>query len=369
MNILIVCENYVPHYGGAEVLFMNLAERLAARGHSVRLITRMLDGTPRSEIRNGVHIFRVRAPNRYLFTFFASPLVIKHARWADVIQTTTFNGAPPAWLGAKLTGTPVVLTVLEVWVGQWRALTEMGPLRAFFHDILERCVFALPFDRYVCISDATKRALIRYKGRSDGVERVYCGFDHDEWAKKKRRTKKLWGKNVFFSWGRPGISKGHDDIIRALPAVLKEIPDARVVLMLSNKETYAARHAVLHELIEREGVQDSVQIIDPVGNDRLAQYIQSTDVVVLPSLSEGFGYAVLEACELGMPVVATDNASIPEVIWGKFCLVPPSSPRRLAEGMIDALKGKYTRSSRKVFSWDVMIDAYEGVYRVLMRER
>ena len=45
MNVLFVCENYYPHYGGAEVVFKNLAEGSATAGHEVSVLTHRLKNT------------------------------------------------------------------------------------------------------------------------------------------------------------------------------------------------------------------------------------------------------------------------------------------------------------------------------------
>ena len=58
MKILIVCENYYPHYGGAEVLFKNLAEGFVKEGHRVAIVTTLLPGTKRFEEINGVKTIR-----------------------------------------------------------------------------------------------------------------------------------------------------------------------------------------------------------------------------------------------------------------------------------------------------------------------
>ena len=46
MKILFVIENYLPHIGGAEIVFKTLAEGLVKKGHSVDLITHRLKNTP-----------------------------------------------------------------------------------------------------------------------------------------------------------------------------------------------------------------------------------------------------------------------------------------------------------------------------------
>src|SRR3989344_5004836 len=161
MKILFVCENYHPHYGGAEVLFKNLAEGLVKKGNGVAIVTTLLPGTKKFEEINGVKVHRVSCfNNRYLFSFLSIPKVLKLAQKADVIQTTTFNGAPPAWLGAKMTKKPVTLTVHEVWIGRWKEVTDFSRIKTSLHELLERMLYLLPFDKYACVSESTRKDLL-----------------------------------------------------------------------------------------------------------------------------------------------------------------------------------------------------------------
>jgi len=144
MRILFVLENYIPHIGGVEIVFKELAERLAESGHDIDIVTHRISGTKEFEIINKVKIHRVKCLNsRYLFTLLSIPKVIMLARKADIIHTTTFNAAFPSWIASKLLGKPSLITIHEVWVGKWRKLTEMNFLNASLHEILERMIYLL----------------------------------------------------------------------------------------------------------------------------------------------------------------------------------------------------------------------------------
>ena len=142
MKILFVCENYYPHLGGAEILFKNLAEGLSKQGHQVSVLTHQIKGTKKIEALNNVEIHRISSlDSRYLFTFTSIWKAIKMAQRHDLIQTTTFNGAFPAWLAGKISRRPVVITVHEVWAGKWKEVTEFSWLKSRVHDLLERMIY------------------------------------------------------------------------------------------------------------------------------------------------------------------------------------------------------------------------------------
>jgi len=376
MKILFVCENYHPHYGGAEVLFKNLAEGMVRNGSRVAVITTLLPGTKKFEDINGVKVHRIPCfNNRYLFSFLSIPAVLKLGRKADVIQTTTFNGAPPAWVGAKLTGKKVVLTVHEVWIGKWKDLTEFSAIKTFLHDLLERMLYLLPFDKYICVSNATKRDLLRQGIDAAKTVTVYNGFDYEFWnprnfsgseAQEIRRTLDLEGKFACFSWGRPGESKGFQYLIRAVPHIRQRVPNAVILLMLGSKEKYPKNYQKLKRLAAQ--YPNSVKIIPSLPYQQLGTIIRAADCVIIPSLSEGFGYNVLEASSLGIPVVISNAGSSPEVVSGKYQLFQSKDCLDLAEKVQLVASKKFIHKPVQKFEWSTAINQYLQVYLAQIKE-
>ena len=377
MKILLVCENYYPHYGGAEVLFKNLAEGFVKEGHRVAIVTTLLPGTKRFEDINGVKVHRVSCSNnRYLFSFFSIPKVWKLAQKADIIQTTTFNGAPPAWLAAKITKKLVVLTVHEVWIGKWKEVTGFSGMKAILHDLLERTLYLLPFDRYICVSNATRKDLLRQRIDQNKTITVYNGLDYEFWnpqnfsaaeAKKIRQSFQAENKFVCFSWGRPGASKGFQHLIEAAPYIKEKIPNALILLMLGTKDKYKENYQQLERLSSK--YSEIVKIIPSVPYQQLGTLIKAADCVIVPSLAEGFGYTVLEASSLNKPIVASDAGSIPEVISGKYQIFKSKNALDLAEKVYLTTTGSLLYREPKKYLWNNAISNYLEIYQNLIKEQ
>jgi len=370
MKILFVCENYYPHYGGAEVLFKNVAEGLIKRGNRVAVITTKLPGTKSREEINGVKVYRINCFNsRYFFSFLSIPKVLKLARRADLIQTTTFNGAPPAWLAAKITKKPVILTVHEVWIGKWKGVTSFSGIKATLHDLLERMLYILPFNKYICVSHATKKDLLKHGVQSEKAVTIYNGLDYDFWnpknfsrskAQKLRQELGLEKKFVCFSWGRPGESKGFQHLIKAAPYIQKKVPNAVILLMLGSSEKYPQNYHQLTKLASKH--PEIVKIIPSLPYQQLGTMIMAADCVVIPSLSEGFGYNALEANSLGTPLVVSDAGSLPEVVSGKHLFFESKNPEDLAEKIKAITKGEWNYLPLKKFEWENCVESYLRVY-------
>ncbi|OGP35955.1 MAG: hypothetical protein A2X87_04755 [Deltaproteobacteria bacterium GWC2_42_51] len=357
--------------GGVEYLFKNLIEGLSKRGFEVSVLTRRLKGTPRQETIEGVKILRIRTFNRYLFTFLSLPMAIIMGRGCNLIHTTTFNGAFPAWVASRIWGVPIVITIHEVWLNKWRTLTDMNWGSAAIHSFLERLIYLLRFDFYIAVSHSTENQLIEAGIEKKRLKAVYNGFEHEFFSPERydgnivRERHGLGDAFVCFSWGRPGVSKGHEYLVKAIPLIVKAIPHARFLLMLSGRDSYKKRYRYLTGLIQRLGLNEKVLLIDPVPRQELGHYLKSADCIVIPSLAEGFGYTVLEACRMGRPVVASNTTSIPEVIGGKYVLVEPKSPEAIVKGVEMVYHGKYTISDMKVFAWEKAISEYANIYEKL----
>jgi D-inositol-3-phosphate glycosyltransferase len=373
MKILFVLENYLPHIGGVEIVFKNLSEGLVKLGHDVSIVTHRMKDSSKYEEINGVKVYRVNCfRSRYWFTFLSIFKVFKMGKKADVIHTTIFNGAPPAWFVSKLLRKPCLLTVHEVWIKNWRKLTEMSWLSSKIHSVLERFIYFLKFDKYVCVSKSTQKQLLDIGKDSSKVEVVYNGVDYDHWDPKKyngevvRKNLSLNGFIYLFS-GRPGVSKGLEYLIKAVPLISKKIPNAKLLAVVSKDEAYSKKYKFILKLIDELGIKDNIILHDPVSYKELPNYIKASDCVVVPSLAEGFGFAAAEACSMGKAVVASNTTSLPEVVSGKYVLVKPRSSEGIASGVEMVFNDKVLKSSLKKFLLKDNIDGYLKIYKDLIK--
>ena len=374
ITFCFIIEYYYPHVGGAEILFQKLAEGLVQEGHRCAVVTCLLPGTKRSEVVNGVHVHRVRVPafaDRYWFTFMSIPLAWKISTRADIIHTMPYNGSFPAWLVARMRGKPVVISFLEVLGNTWMKL-HFNVLAALFCRWVESFILRLPYDGYFCISQNTRRTLT-----DRGIELrksflTYPGIDNQLFEqrphKEAQKIRKDLGVNgstfLYTYYGRPGMAKGVEYLVRAVPLIQEMIPDSKLLLILAGDpptkyqeivsliRTLNLENVILHRSVERES---------------LPLYIQASDCVVVPSLSEGFGFTCVEACAMGKPVVATHVGSLPEVISGRYVLVSPADPESLAEGVNKAFRGELETGEKKVYRWEQAIQTSLQAYREIIR--
>lgn len=112
------------------------------------------------------------------------------------------------------------------------------------------------------------------------------------------------------------------------------------------------KHKIPHKLI-LAGVNKHVD------ENEKWQLLKNADVFVFPSFYEGFGFPVLEAQTAGIPVVASNVSSLPEVLLGSALLVDPENPREIAGAVYRIIKNpklrqlliKKGQENAERFSW------------------
>jgi len=376
LTICFVVEYYYPHIGGGELLFQKLAEGLAREGHRCSVITCRLPGTGKFETVNGVDIYRVRVPrwaDRYWFTFLSFFKVWEIAKRADIIHTMSYNGACPAWLVARMQKKPAVITVHEVLGEKWMRV-NFNFMVGFLCRLIENTMLRLPYDGYSCNSKSTMNCLIKWGIDSKKAFLAYPGVSSrlfkQKSDKKAAAIREALGiqKDTFLYlyYGRPGMVKGLEYLIRAVMLIKEKIADSKLLLILSKDPP--SKYKEMTALIRTLHL-DNVIVHDSISRKLLPQYIQAGDCVVVPSLNEGFGFTCVEACTMGKPVVATHVGSLPEVIFGKYVLVPPYNPVALADGVVKVYQKAYETGDLKSYQWKDTVKQHLKAYNKIITDR
>lgn len=375
--MLFVLEYYYPHIGGGENLFKNLTHALVRAGHEVTVVTLRVPGTVRTEVLEGVKVIRIAAPrfaDRHFFTLLALPTVLRLARWADIIHTTIFNAAIPAALGSALARRPAVLTVHEVFGAQWQHLPGLHPLAGRAYRLFERAMLRLPFRYFVCDSHFTA-ARLRQVGHipEARIGVVYPAVDYDFWDRRRYAARDLRRElgladdtPLYLYFGRPGISKGVEYLIAAATRIRAALPQSHLVLILGRKPP--AQYRRMLRALEERGLGDHVTVLDMVPGGQLPTYLLAADCVVSPSISEGFGYAAVEAATLGCPVVATTGHSVAEVLAGYAHFVAPRDASALASGVLAVLRDGAPPRELRRFDIEAHIAGTLAVYDHIRNE-
>ena len=139
-------------------------------------------------------------------------------------------------------------------------------------------------------------------------------------------------------------------------------------VVVSGYEQGEKRH--FFQLADRLGVADRVSLKKDVSDEALAYLYRNARLFFFPSLYEGFGLPVLEAMASGIPVVATDRASLPEIGADAVYYCSPENASQMAAQMETAIKASdKTGPSRRDrlsqagrFHWDKSAKQYADLF-------
>ncbi|EKE21404.1 MAG: group 1 glycosyl transferase [uncultured bacterium] len=136
---------------------------------------------------------------------------------------------------------------------------------------------------------------------------------------------------------------------------------------------FGYRYSDIIKYIQNNDFKDDIYLTGFIDEKDKKEILKNADVFLFPTLYEGFGLPIIEAQSLGVPIVASNNSSIPEIIGekGKATLVNPKNSEEIAQAVYNILSDKNIRKDLvepglenvKRFSWD---SCAQGVARVLL---
>jgi glycosyltransferase involved in cell wall biosynthesis len=229
-----------------------------------------------------------------------------HAHWV-------VPGGAIGALVAALTGVPLVVSLhgSDVFVVERNVLAGWAA----------RWAFRLAREVTSCSSDLLERA--QRHGLSPAKSRlVPYGVDHQRFRKDEQAGLALRQElriapeaPVVLALGRLVYKKGFEYLVRAMPDIVQQFPQARVVIAGGGP----LRHD-LKQLAAELGVAQHLVMADTVRWDDTVRYFNMADVFVVPSIRDhqgnvdGLPNVVLEAMACGKPLVASRVAGIPQVL-------------------------------------------------------
>ena len=167
-------------------------------------------------------------------------------------------------------------------------------------------------------------------------------------------------------------------LLPLLEAVAKVRTERQVELVVVGKPRVGS---TIGATIGRLGLEDTVQFVTGVSDDRMVELFSEAEVAVVPSLYEGFSLPAIEAMACGVPLVATTGGALPEVVGddGRTgLLVPPGDPGALSVAILRALEDPLLRSrlgeagrNRVLdrFTWRATANGTVEQYRALLESQ
>lgn len=382
-HILFVLDYFWPHRWGAETVFENIIKRLVGRWYKITVLTSHFDKKLKKYEESiigwdKIAIYRTGKTRLWFLWkwFWAGRRLLKKFKkekiTIDLIHTSTYGGALPAWFLGKIFKKKVILTVHEVF-GKLRYLYKWK-FAWFWFLLLEKLIFAVKYNYYHCVSRYTMNALRLMYAVSDNKLRVIynwidTNFRNIDKVDKKymARLKEKHQRNdnfVALYYGHSGKSKWLDYLIQAVPEIINKHDDLHLVFNLIPAERDQICKSEIQKQIHTldKNKQSRVHVFNWMPIEELRELVASSDIVIAPSLAEGFGSVHTEATAMWKILITTDIGPLPEVLSGKVIFIRPQDPQAIADAIKIARNKNIEKIPTKNFSWDVCVKKIEEVY-------
>ncbi len=324
LNIAHLHWGFPPVIGGVETHLNLLLPEMAKGGHEVSLLTGSVEKVKASYQYKGVRIYRTplmdlnwlckrglrgleKEVSRIFEDFFkkSKPDIIHchNMHYFSPVHATTLERM------AKAKGTPIVLTVHNVW-----------------DDLLFlELTLKIEWSHIIAVSHFIKKELIGVGYDDRRITVIHHGIDtrifrpNISTSKIKKKYPQLKNRKIVFHPARIGLAKGGDVSIKALNIIRRRFEDVILVLagtrnIIDWVETQQKDIAYLVNLVKHFGLEKNV-LIDAFTLEEMAQIYGLASVCIYPStVGEPFGLTMLVALSSEKPMVVTNSGGMPEII-------------------------------------------------------
>lgn len=359
-----------------------VSKRLARRGHNVIVLTSRTYGAPSYEVVEGVKVYRASSfalPKIYYFIPFIPKFLIllfEICRKYDIEIVHFWNyeylTSVLAFLARKnLRKVPFVMTIIGFPGLNWKYGVKIIDLIGLIYTYTIGKAILKAVNRIIVLGKSLVKYAIWMGVASDKISINSFGIEFQEFKPRKRASeirKELSisaEETVVAFVGRLEPVKGVKYLLKAAETVCRKVKNIRFLVVGDGP------------LRSKLQAGSDARIIFTGWRNDVADILNASDLLVLPSLSEGLPLIILEAYALGKTVVASNVGAVSEVVINGYngLLVPPENWKSLARAILYLIWNpdiiKYMGKNGKKFvstkyDWGRIINQYEKIYENLI---
>ena len=366
-----------PTFGGSGVVGTELGKALASKGHEVHFIT-YSQPVRLGTFRENIFYHEVAVTDYPLFEFqpyetqLASKMVdvVKYEK-LDVLHVHyAIPHASAAFMAKQiLKSQGIDIPFVTTLHGTDITLVGRDPS---FEPVITFCINQS--DAVTAVSESLKNSTYEHFHVTREIA-VIPNFivptdENSDFSEHMRRKYAIDGERIICHVSNFRKVKRVDDVLRVFAEVNKKIP-AKLILVGDGPERYNCER-ICREL----NLCDRVIFLGKVRDT--SHVLEIADAFLLPSETESFGLAALEAMAVGVPVISSNTGGIPEVNIHGYSgfLSDVGDIEDMANNMMVLLKEgnlqtfkKNARDRSKVFSLDAILPMYENIYFNLVNQK
>ncbi|MEJ9151432.1 glycosyltransferase family 4 protein [Bacillus smithii] len=411
MNICMLTSYFFPTIGGVETHIYNIAKALNNLGNNVIVFHTVLEAPPNGqefveENCDGVRVYRLylleknknkwinfTGDNRisFLYGFINKALPNLYAKkvkkyFEKLNEKYKFDILHQHDFSASIRVTKMlrnyIPVVLTNHTGEFLMINRNKILRTSLRFLLSHYQHIIgPSHELSQVDFMKKRNVVTY---------IPNGVEIDKFrtitSESQKDLKKQLGYDedtmLVLCTRRWAPTKGVKYFVESIPIVLEKLREKRIkvrFLISGNEYTgYPQYKEEIFRFIKDKKLDKDIDLLGNIPHTQMERYIQTSDIIVLPSLMEATSLSALEAMSCGKPLIGTNVGGIPEIIshLKNGILVEPKNPSELAKWIVNLiedplLRNKLGLNARKTveenFDWAVIANKTKKVYELILR--
>ena len=404
MRIGILSYRSHPYSGGQGIYIKHLSKALSDRGHQVSV----LSGPPYPELDESVELIKI--PSLGLFetqnrmSSFGLNLLFRPLDLYEWLTVMTGGFPEPYTFGKRvlkyikhnksdfeiildnqsLSGSllriqeilPLVVTIhhpitkdhkLEMQnATNWKE--KLSSKR--WHNFLPMQKRVAPkLKKIICVSKPSKKDVVEeFHVDPNRIEVILNGIDINTFSPcpfDKREENKI------ITTASADIPlKGLKYLIKALPKILHSFP--KTTLTVIGK---SPNNSEVSKLIEELNLSNVITFRSGISEKEIVDLYHSSELAVIPSLYEGFGFGAGEAMACGVPLISTHSGGLEEVVGDAALKIMPSSAEEIEKAVIKlfnnpedmrklSIKGR--QRMEEIFDWKIAASSYESSFKAVI---
>ena len=393
-----------PYSGGQGIYIKHLSKALKNLGHEVSV----LSGPPYPELDSGVNLIKI--PSLGLFEsgdrlkafrlrFLWSPIDLYE--WITVMT----GGFPEPYTYGKrvlkrlkennlkldvlLDNQSLSSSLLEIQAHYPLAVTIHHPITkdhklemqnainwkerlssSRWHNFLPMQKKVAPqLKNIICVSQPSKEDVIsEFKVDEKKITVIPNGIDIGIF--KPSSIKKSFSFRIVTTASADIPLKGLRHLILALPRVMRQFPLTSLTVIGKSPEK-----SNLNNLIDDLDLEDKITFRSGISEKEIVKTYHDSDIAVIPSLYEGFGFGAGEAMACGVPLISTDSGGLKQVIGDAALKIKPGSVNEIEEGILklfteEKIRQELAKKGRErmeeFFDWKIAASAYIEVFKKII---
>lgn len=208
-------------------------------------------------------------------------------------------------------------------------------------------------DYIMTVSEHAKGGIIRHFGHSpdkvfvidEAPDAVFRRLSPAELNRDLLSKFGLLSTRFFLYLGGVNPHKNLVALVESLAEVRQDeqFQDVKLVIVGDVKDGFTPGLDELRKRIETLGLNDSVIFTGYISDEDAVHFYNTAMAVVLPSFAEGFGLPAIEGAACGVPVIATRNSPLPDLLSGGGLFIQPERKEQLTQALFDIVRDEVER--------------------------